>query len=226
MELTYYFNRVAKTTHELFLDIHPIKSLIVSGPGPTKEEFVNGGYLEYRLQKMVLATIDSSYSGDEGVREAFTKSGHILSDFRMVEEKKLVDTLLREINTNSGLASYGLSEVIGHITNNVAGTVLVTDDIDQHWVTGTCRRCGHAQGRMLERSEVINTKANLEASGCPSCRAMEVKAAERDIVDHLHLLCTKTGATLEVISGKAEHGMMLSSIGKVAAILRYNPAHS
>ena len=31
---------------------------------------------------------------------------------------------------------------------------------------------------------------------------------------------------LEVISGSAEHGNMLASLGKIAAILRYNPGHS
>ena len=47
--------------------------------------------LEYRLQDMIISTIDSSYSGAEGIREAFSKSGDILSNFRMVEEKKLVE---------------------------------------------------------------------------------------------------------------------------------------
>ena len=40
MELTYYYNRVATTTREYFIDIYKIKGLIVSGPGPTKEDFV------------------------------------------------------------------------------------------------------------------------------------------------------------------------------------------
>src|SRR3972149_6810141 len=88
MELTYFFNRVAAITKEYFIDIYPIKGLIISGPGPTKEEFINDNYLEYRLQDMILDTIDASYSGSEGIREAFAKSGEILSDYRMVEEKK------------------------------------------------------------------------------------------------------------------------------------------
>jgi len=81
MELTYFFNRVAAISKEYFIDIYPIKGLIISGPGPTKEEFINNNYLEYRLQDMVLTTIDASYSGSEGIREAFAKSGDILSDF-------------------------------------------------------------------------------------------------------------------------------------------------
>ena len=55
MELTYYFNRVAATTKEYFIDIYPVKGLIISGPGPTKEDFINNNYLDYRLQDMVIA---------------------------------------------------------------------------------------------------------------------------------------------------------------------------
>jgi peptide chain release factor subunit 1 len=55
---------------------------------------------------------------------------------------------------------------------------------------------------------------------------MEVEANEQDIVDYLELIAAKTGSRLEVVSGSAEHGVMLSSLGKVGAILRYNPGHS
>ena len=124
MELTYYFNRVAETTREYFIDIYPIKGLVISGPGPTKEDFINGNYLEYRLQNMIVNTIDSSYSGAEGIREAFGKSADILSDFRMVEEKKLVEDLFREINSHSGKGSYGLQEIIEYLKNNVVKTLI------------------------------------------------------------------------------------------------------
>ena len=55
---------------------------------------------------------------------------------------------------------------------------------------------------------------------------MEVEVHEQDIVDYLQILSSKVGAQLEVISGSAEHGNMLSSLGKVGAILRYNPGHA
>ena len=45
MELTYYFNRVAHITREYFIDIYKIKGLIISGPGPTKEDFINNNYI-------------------------------------------------------------------------------------------------------------------------------------------------------------------------------------
>jgi peptide chain release factor subunit 1 len=225
MELTYYFNRVAETTKEYFIDIYPIKGLVISGPGPTKEDFINGNYLEYRLQNMIINTIDASYSGAEGIREAFGKSSDILGDFRMVEEKKLVEDLFREINTNSGKGSYGLKEVIEFLKNNVVKVVLITDNTNLHRVEGICKRCKHFQEEIVERPLVIPKKTEFANSPCPGCNAMEVEVNEQDIVDYLELLAAKTGSQLEVISGSSEHGNMLASLGKIGAILRYNPGH-
>ncbi len=226
MELTYYFNRVAGTTKEYFIDIYPIKGLIISGPGPTKEDFINGNYLEYRLQEMIIDTIDSSYSGSEGIREAFAKAGDILSGFRMVEEKQIVEKLFQHINSHSGLGTYGLNEIIELLKKNVVDTIIITDDTDLNRIEVKCKRCQHIQEEMVERPNVIPRKTELLNSPCPSCKAMDLEASEQDIVDYLALIAVKTGSKIEVISGKAEHGVMLSSLGKIGAILRYNPGHS
>ncbi len=227
MELSYYYARVAATTRSLFLDIHRVKGLIVSGPGPTKEEFVNGGHLEYRLQEMILATIDASYSGSEGVREAFAKSADILSDYRMVEEKKLVDRLLAEIGARSGLAAYGLRDVLDLLGRSAAETVLVTDTADLHRIEVRCSRCGTSRDEVAARPDVIPRRSAMLSSPCRNCgTAAGLAASERDLVDHLSMEAARTGSRVEVISGRAEHGSTLSSLGGVAALLRYNPGHS
>jgi len=223
MELTYFFNRVAAITKEYFIDIYPIKGLIISGPGPTKEEFINNNYLEYRLQDMILDTIDASYSGSEGIREAFAKSAEILSDFRMVEEKKMIEDLFKHINTNTGLGSYGMKEVISYLKNNVVDKLVITDDTNLHRVEATCKRCKNIQEVIVERPQVIPKKTEFLNSPCPNCKSTDSEVIEQDIVDYLSLIATKTGTKIEVVSGKAEHGAMLSSIGKIGAILRYNP---
>ncbi len=226
MELSYFYNRVAQTTREYFIDIYPIKGLIISGPGPTKEDFINGNYLEYRLQNNIISTIDASYSGAEGIREAFAKSSDILGSFRLVEEKKLVEDLFREINGNSGKGSYGLQEVIEFLKNNVVKILIITDDTNLNRVEGKCKRCQHVQEEIVERPLVIPKKTEYSSKPCPECNAMEVQVNEQDIVDYLEILAAKTGTQLEVISGSAEHGNMLASLGKVGAILRYNPGHA
>ena len=226
MELSYFYNRVAQTTREYFIDIYPVKGLIISGPGPTKEDFINGNYLEYRLQNNIINTIDAGYSGAEGIREAFAKSGDILGSFRLVEEKKMIEDLFREINTNTGKGSYGLQEVIEYLKNNVVKTLLITDNTNLHRVEAKCKRCNHIQEDIVERPLVIPKKTEYRNSPCPECKAMDTEVNEQDIVDYLQIIAAKTGSQLEVISGSAEHGNMLSSLGKIGAVLRYNPGHT
>ena len=226
MELTYYFNRLATITREYFIDIYPIKGLVISGPGPTKEEFINNNYLEYRLQNMIIATIDASYSGSEGIREAFAKSSDILSNFRMVEEKQIVEKLFNEINNNTGLGIYGLDDIINHLKNNIVDKIIITDNTELYRIESKCKKCEHIQEKIVERIKVISTKTELQNSSCPSCQSTDTNVFDQDIIDYIAILALKTGTTVEVISGVSEHGTMLASIGKAGAILRYNPNYS
>ena len=61
---------------------------------------------------------------------------------------------------------------------------------------------------------------------CASCKSTDNNSSQQDLIDHIDLMATQTGAKVEVISGKTEHGMMLGSLGKIGAILRYNPHHN
>ncbi|MBU12832.1 MAG: peptide chain release factor 1 [Nitrosopumilales archaeon] len=226
MELTYYFNRLATITREYFIDIYPIKGLVISGPGPTKEEFINNNYLEYRLQNMIIATIDASYSGSEGIREAFAKSSDILSNFRMVEEKQIVEKLFNEINNNTGLGIYGLDDIINHLKNNIVDKIIITDNTELYRIESKCKKCEHVQEKIVERIKVISTKTELQNLSCSSCQSTDINVFDQDIIDYIAILALKTGTTVEVISGVSEHGTMLASIGKIGAILRYNPNYS
>ena len=223
MELTEYYNRVAHTTREYFIDIYPIKGLIISGPGPTKENFISEEYLEYRLQNMIIATLDTSYAGSEGVREAFAKAQDVLSDYRMVEEKQLVDKLFHEIHNSRGLATYGLKEIIELLKKNIVNMIIITDDTNLRKLDVTCKRCQNVQTEIVERSKIIQRTQQLLNTPCPNCKSMDAEAVEHDIVDYLALLADQTGTKVEVISGETEYGTMLSSIGKIGAFLRYNP---
>jgi len=223
MELQYYFNRVAEITREYFIDIYQVKGLIVSGPGPTKEEFVNKEYLEYRLQNNIIATIDASYSGAEGIREAFAKCSDILSNFRMVEEKKIIEKLFQEINANTGLGSYGLKEVLEMLKNNIAGMVIISDNINMSRIEKTCKRCSNIEEELIEQGKRIAKKTEMKNEPCLECKAMDSEIIDQDLIDYIALKASQTGTKVEVVSGKTEHGVMLGSLGNIAAILRYNP---
>jgi peptide chain release factor subunit 1 len=55
----------------------------------------------------------------------------------------------------------------------------------------------------------------------PSCRAVEWIYKTTDLIDYLYDKAQETGARVEVISSKTEHGAMFKSFGGVGAVLRY-----
>jgi peptide chain release factor subunit 1 len=58
---------------------------------------------------------------------------------------------------------------------------------------------------------------------CSECKSMDAELINQDLVDYIALIASQTGTKVEVVSGKTEHGVMLGSLGNIAAILRYNP---
>jgi peptide chain release factor 1 len=221
MELTDYFNRLAKHCTEIFLDGHSVKGLIVGGPGPTKDDFLKQEYLDYRLQKNILGVIDTGYSGGEGVREIVEKSGKLLENVRVIEEKKMVQNFLKEVNEPNGLAIYGINDIIENMKKSAVQTVIIVDDNGLTYLRATCSKCANVREKIVSRSELVEAKQNFVSTPCPNCSSTEIEIYERDLIEYLADLSLESGAKVEVISGRTEDGMMLKNFGGVGAFLRY-----
>ncbi|MDE1853868.1 MAG: helix-turn-helix domain-containing protein [Thaumarchaeota archaeon] len=221
MELTYFFNRVAEHVTRSFLDSNKVTGLIVGGPGPTKEEFLKGGYLHYELQKKVVAVLDLGYSGREGVRELVEKAGDILKDVRLVEEKRLVQKFLGEVNRVGGLATYGLPRVMEALQKGSADVVLVSDDLDVVRLDATCKKCGTLKTQTAPASKKIQERQDMGVTPCAKCGATDYDFVVRDLVDVLEEMAFQSGSKVEVISSGTEEGSMFKSFGGIAAMLRY-----
>jgi len=51
---------------DLFVDKrHELDGILVGGPSPTKDEFLDGDYLHHELQDKVLGKFDVAYTDDE-----------------------------------------------------------------------------------------------------------------------------------------------------------------
>jgi peptide chain release factor subunit 1 len=221
MELTYYYHRVADHATRAFIDSNKVTGMIVGGPGPTKDEFLKSGYLHYELQKKIVAVLDLGYSGREGVRELVEKAGDILKDVRLVEEKKLVQKFLFEVNKQGGLAVYGLPRVIEAMQKASTDVVLVSDDLDMVKLEVRCKKCGTVKSETVQASKRIHQRQEMASVPCTKCGATDFEVMEKDIVDVLEEMAFQVGSKVEVISTGTEEGAMFKSFGGVGAILRY-----
>jgi peptide chain release factor subunit 1 len=107
--------------------------IIVAGPGPTKDDFIKNCYLDYRLQRSVLAVLDTSYAGGEGVREALDKAQDVIQEYRLIEEKRLVRKLFDEI-VPMELASDDLSNALMELLHSNKDVIAVVHKRIKHKV--------------------------------------------------------------------------------------------
>ena len=224
-ELNEYYHRVADHAQKVFIDQFNVKGIIVGGPGPTKENFLKEEYLDYRLQNHVISTLDTSYSGDEGVREIIDKIQEqgVMTEYRLMEEKKIMKKFMSEVYSGKGLGIYGIFDTIKSLQQGFVDTIIVTDNITTLKVDIKCNRCGNIQERFIEKHSIPSVRQELLSIQCPVCKAVDSEINERDIVDYLEELAMMTGTKLEVISGKTEEGAQLASLGKIGAVLRFRP---
>ena len=218
-----YYRRVADYAHKIFIDQYDVKGIIIGGPGPTKDGFIREEYLDYRLQNNVIAILDSSYSGSEGVRELIDKVNDqgIMADYRLMEEKKIVKRFISEVYSGKGLGIYGMYDVINSLKNGYADLVIVNDDITIVRLEIKCNKCQNTQEKFIERNELMSLKQELTSNACPTCGSQDLESFEQDIIEYLEELSLMSGSRLEVISGKTEEGAQLASLGKIGAILRF-----
>lgn len=222
-ELNEYYHRVADYAQKIFIDQYTVKGLIVGGPGPTKETFIREEYLDYRLQNNVLATLDTSYSGDEGVREIIDKVNDqgIMSEFRSMEEKKIVKKFMGEVFSGKGLGVYGLYEVVNFLKNGIAESIIATDNIDLLYLEIICNKCGNVFEKFVERDQLIDTKQSIISTPCNKCSSLDYQIKEKDFIDYLEELASLSGTKLDIISSKTEEGAQIESLGKLGALLRF-----
>jgi len=218
-----YFRRVGAHSYELLGKVQGLKGLIIGGPGPTKFDFVEGDYLNYMLKEKILATIDTSYVGKQGVEEIISKSQDVLRGVRYMEEKRLVQKFLYEVGHETGLGVYGETQVRRSLTAGLVDLLLLSEKMNMLHVYSKCKNCGTVEDSLIPQANLVKFEQDLMATACRKCNSAALYIEEtRDLVDELIDLAEKQNANVAVISTETDEGVMLKdSFGGIAAILRY-----
>ncbi len=221
-----FYKRTAEHANEIFLKLPNLKGIIIAGPGPTKLDFEKGDYLQYTLKDKIVATIDTSYVGEEGIKEVVERAPEILRKIRYVEEKMIVQGFLYEVGHDTGLATYGEEEVRRSLQTGAVKTLLLSEALDEVRVTVKCAACSYARQENIESRTRLAFEQSLVGKPCPECAAPALQIAEeKDLIDDLAELAEQSGSDVEVISTETEEGVMLQkSFGGIAAILRFKPS--
>jgi len=214
-----FLKRIGDHMNEAYLPLKDdLKGIILGGPGFTKKDFYDGDYLQYELKDKVISIVDTSYTGEEGIREVITKSADDLENLDVMHEKKLVQRFIKELIKTKGLASYGEDEVRRNLTMGAVDVLLLSEDLTSMRKKFTCSGCGN--------EEFITVKSQAEADNlhkkCPNCGDNLKESDSVDLDDEFVELAEEMNTDVEFISTETEEGMQIfRAFGGIAAILRY-----
>jgi len=121
-----FYKKIAAACNEKFAPAE-VKAIIVGGPGPTKEDFVNGDFLKTDVQKKVIATKNIGYTGEFGLRELVQRSEDVLEKEEVMRETQLVQRFLTLLATRKTLVAYG-EEAVQKVVDARAVEILLISD--------------------------------------------------------------------------------------------------
>jgi peptide chain release factor subunit 1 len=221
-ELAFY-RRISEVINEIFLGFEDLQGIFVGGPGPSKEKFVKDESLDYRLQEKIIDVVDIGYGGSEGIRALIEKVKGQIENVKYIREKEIMQKFMKNISSETGLATYGLEEIQRALNHGAVDVLLLSEKLDLYTIKIGCSNCDYNETKNIRESLVKKVKSEIEDTSCPNCSSNSFNIVAIDsIIESLGAIAESTGATIEILSTETEDGEMLyGTFGGIAAILRY-----
>jgi len=105
-----FFRRTAESVKELFFDLPRLKGILVGGPIPTKEEFLEEGHLVTKLKEKVIAVKDIGYVDEHGLKLLVEASQSDIAEQEIIKEKKIIEEFFTILGKYPEKATYGLEK--------------------------------------------------------------------------------------------------------------------
>ena len=127
-----HYKKVADYLKEQFLMMDNLKGILVGGPGPTKYELVEGGFITGDVQKKILAVKDIGYTDEFGLGELVDRCQDVLAEGELADEKKIMNRFLEYLATDEAMVTYGVEDVRKVLETGAVETVLLSETLDEN----------------------------------------------------------------------------------------------
>ena len=220
-----WFYKIGETATEIFqpeLLKGELKGVIVGGPGPTKEYWLENQYMDHMLhQKIIGQPVDTGYTDEYGLRDLVSNAAPMLRDFGLMEEKDMINRFMREIGKpDGGVAAYGEAQVRHALTIGAVDQLILSEKLRKARLLMKCENCGWSKEETTA-DDVIEFEKRY--GPCPQCNQHAVAIdQEVDIVEELSEMSENMAGKVKIIAGGSDEGeLFYKAFGGIGAILRF-----
>src|SRR6056297_3905459 len=211
-----FYQEVAGMANELFVhDRHDMDGILVGGPSPTKDEFLDGDYLHHELQDKVLGKFDVAYTDESGLKDLVDAGQEALADQEIVQDKNDMEEFFEKLNTGQE-ATYGFEQTRRNLIMGSVDRLLISEDLRSDVIVYECPN-GH------EEYEVVDARHSTPEHECSECGDEAAVEEREDVIEHLMAIAEQRGTDTKFISTDFEKGeQLMDAFGGIAGILRYS----
>jgi len=127
-----FYKRVAEEVKSIFYENKKLKGILIGGPIPTKDEFIDGEYLATKLRDKIIGRIDIGDTDEAGLKELVEKSRDILASQEIVYEKKLLDKFFERLGMDHEMVNYKLEDIKKALNYGAVDTLILSKDLDKN----------------------------------------------------------------------------------------------
>ena len=129
-----FYKKIADEAKLAFFENPRLKGILIGGPIPTKDEFVDGKYLLTPLQDKILGRVDMGETSEAGFPELVERSQEILANQEIIHETNLLDKFFEKLGKEPDLAKYKKDDVIKALDFGAVDILLISKKADKEMV--------------------------------------------------------------------------------------------
>jgi peptide chain release factor subunit 1 len=126
-----FYKRIAEEMKKIFFEMPKLKGILIGGPIPTKDEFIDGEFMAAKLREKIIGRIDIGDTDESGLKELVEKSRDILSDQEIVYEKKILEKFFETLGEKPDLAYYKDKDIRKALQYGAVDLLIVSKDFDK-----------------------------------------------------------------------------------------------
>jgi len=106
-----FYKRIADEMKKAFYENLKLKGILIGGPIPTKDEFVEGAYLPTQLQDKIIGVKDQGDTSEAGLQDLVELSQDVLANQEIIKEKKLLEKFFDGLGKFPELTPYKFEKI-------------------------------------------------------------------------------------------------------------------
>lgn len=151
-----FYKRIAEEMKKIFFNMSRLKGILVGGPIPTKDEFLDGEYMTTKLREKVIGRVDIGGSDESGLKELVEKSRDILVGQEIVHEKKILEKFFETLGEKPDLAFYKEKDIKKALEYGAVETLILSKEFDKK-----------ASKELIKMAENINSNIEIVSTETP-----------------------------------------------------------